>query len=217
MYKLSVIIPVKNNVDKALHNIDGSCISSVEYLLVGTGGDNFRFPSNVKYIEKESNIYEAMNVGLDNCRGAYVYFKGSTDKVNINSVLDSLDGTEVIIGAVRLHNKILRFTYQPGRINYVHHQAFVAKRDGARFKLRYKIYSDLDFMNRRLASSNGDIKITRRVFGEFIKGGTSSNRSNFLVKCFELSIISQNFDKYFFLRKGFILNILRLLWYRVFS
>lgn len=215
LFELTIIIPVKNNIDAALDSLAKIDDPRIEVLLVGTGITKRKMNSNVTHIRENVGIYQAMNVGLERSKGQYVYFMGATDTIYASNILACLDGSDVVIGRVKAGKRVLTYRRYAKNINYIHHQAFVSKKNNLKFNLKYHVFSDLDYMNNRLKDplvSRKDVDLT---FCDFTKGGTSNNRKQTLRKMSELASITKKHDSRYYLNIAFWLNMLRLIWYRL--
>lgn len=105
MKKLSIIIPVFNSgktIAACLDSIIQQEFDGVEVLIVdGLSNDNSldivrAYQDKHDWIrlisEKDDGIYDAMNKGVRNASGAWLYFLGSDDVLHSNNVLKSIFG-----------------------------------------------------------------------------------------------------------------------------
>lgn len=215
MYKLSIIIPIHYNLNCAFQNVRSITNKEVEFLFVGESNGKLPKLKNYRHINKKCNIYKAMNIGLSESRGEYVYFKGATDIVIVQNILDSLDGTSIILGSICIGKKVHDYKIIYKGINYIHHQAFLSKRDQIEFDENYSIYSDLDHINKKILVYGDDVKYIKKVFCHFNIGGTSSNGIKTLYKFLEFSLISRKYNKRFYMQIDYWKNIARLIWYKI--
>lgn len=216
MYKISFVTPFYNNISEAIKNCEKFFkYVDVQFVFVGMDENIIkRSEKNVKIQYIDTSIYEAMNFGSKFSNAEYIYFKGATDNINVTNILNDLDGTSFIIGRVNIGSKVRGYKILPRRINYIHHQAVILKKEFCSFDLSYMFFSDLDLIN-RVIKSNVSTKFVKQIFCDFQIGGFSTNTHYTIKKILELSKISLKFDRFFFLSISYWLNVLRLIYYKI--
>lgn len=218
---LSIIVPFFNNLEEADHLIfDVSKYEScVQLILVGMDkkieNKNY-YPKNVKIIFKDTTIYEAMNEGVFEASGTFIYFAGVSDRPNIPNILSTLDvSIDIFVGCVQIGDKKRCYGISKNLTRLVHHQAFICKTSLAQFDKRFLIYSDFDLMQKLLKDNSLLKKRVNSTFCIFKKGGTSSNSKNFKRRVGEFIKISSKHDKLFLFKLWFWLSLFRNISYLV--
>jgi glycosyltransferase involved in cell wall biosynthesis len=106
--------------------------------------------------EKDNGIYEAMNKGLDNSRGEWIYFLGSDDRFIDSKVLMDIittaesDNAEVIYGNVMWGQEGLTYDGEFSFVKLIEknicHQAIFFRRNvfelTGKFDTRYRVFAD---------------------------------------------------------------------------
>ena len=137
---LSIIIPILNDYTDLIKSIDSisKINSNIELLIIdGSEKNNLRFIKkkakiNFKYIHKKnSSVYEAMNFGIKESNGEYLYFMGAGDILKKVPKISPND--EILCCRVK-------FVYKRKRIrqikdlslikyfNILHHQSLIYKK-----------------------------------------------------------------------------------------
>lgn len=135
--------------------------------------------------EPDKGIYDAMNKGIDEAKGEYIFFLGADD-VLLDLPIDMLDkGKEeninAILGNVLLSNgKIFYsdFSWKLMYMNTIHHQGLFLQTKLLKqyyFDIRYKIYADHD-LNQKLYRKKISFKKIDNIICKFnIEGASRKN------------------------------------------
>src|SRR5690606_2165227 len=211
--KISIITVVFNAgllLEKTLKSIISQNYPHIEYVIIdggSTDGTLDVIQSNAEHIsfwssEPDKGIYDAMNKGLKNSTGDYIWLLNAGDEIYSPDTLDkvfSKGAADAYYGDVAyidekgddLGTRTLK-TPRPvlswkdmikGMV--VSHQSFIVRRDrAANYDLRCKYVADVDWMIRSLKNCNAVIN-TNLILSKFLVGGFSkrniikSNRERF--------------------------------------
>ena len=218
------IVTVTYNCESVIENTLRSVINStydkVEYIVIdGQSNDQTldivnSYKSEIDLIvsEPDEGIYDAMNKGIGESNGDFIYFLNAGDIFYNNQVLSKVasylrtnSDVDILYGDVIYKNldgtKIKR-DHKPLSLPYlirntICHQAIFASRRSFEviggFNLDYRIRADYDWIIRAFQSKKVNIKYWKLSFAKYLGGGVSS-------KNFEQSrkekneIIQKNFN-----------------------
>ena len=167
----SIIIPTYNaekTVASAIESIINQKFRDFEVLITdGKSSDktseivnSFNDKRIILCSQKDKGVYDAMNLGIDNAVGEYIYFLGSDDMLFDNNVLQKIyenlkDNTfDLIYGDVLFASSkdIYAGEFSLERLLYkqnICHQAIFYKRNSfyklGKYNLKYKLLADWDF------------------------------------------------------------------------
>jgi glycosyltransferase involved in cell wall biosynthesis len=151
--------------------------------------------------EKDGGIYDAMNKGLERCKGVYVWFMNAGDTIHAADVVERLVGelpaelpdvifgdTEFMDEAGRPVGLISKLKPQPfpsrlhgGSFRYgmnICHQSFLAKRSlSPKFDLQYRQAADVDWIIQILKRMRGQSFRSSLVISNFELGGSSAQHT----------------------------------------
>ena len=181
---------------------------------------------NFKFISQKTNLYEAMNLGIDYAIGKYVAFMGVDDKLtpDINNFIDFIIGKNIegpdlyVLDLFILYNKKNRIIAtkrsSKDHLTYPHHQSCFFKLDKLKdtkikYDCRFQIYSDLDFIL-RITSDNSPEYVNYSCI-EFSTGGKSTSGHYFLQSIFEIFVILKKHNK--LISNFFFMSLLRISFY----
>jgi glycosyltransferase involved in cell wall biosynthesis len=138
--------------------------------------------------EPDKGVYDAMNNGIRQARGEWIYFLGSDDRFNDERVLSDVFSTpdkeadDVLYGNVvgpsyrGVYDGV--FTYEKLLSRNVSHQACFYRRSLfvrlGDYNLRYRAYADWEFNIRCFSSRQIRLHFIDRVIASFGPGGLSS-------------------------------------------
>ena len=150
--KLSIIIPslgtevARRNLKKLTNEIE--MCEDIELIVItpyNYTGYKIEEGKNMRVIKSKGKIYEAMNKGIENALGRWLYFCGDTDTPfiqNLSHVINSIEGDnikeriEVATGFVQIGERLLRSSiskYNKIGIsverNPTHHQGIIYKKE----------------------------------------------------------------------------------------
>jgi len=210
----------------------------VEYIIIdgcSTDGTLDVIKKHEKYIsfwcsEPDAGIYDAMNKGLKNATGNYVWFLNAGDEIYSQetlSFINSIEGdADAYYGNVEyideegnnLGTRILKkppenLTWQDmvkGMV--VNHQSLIVKRNKAvSYNLYYKFCADIDWMIRTLKNCQTIVN-TNKILSKFLIGGYS--KSNIIKSNKErFKILRQHFSFFRVLKSHILLSIKFLKYY----
>lgn len=170
---VSVIIPVYNGartLEAALHSVISQSYSSIELIVVdGQSTDQtlriveiYRHAIHTLISEPDRGIYDAINKGIQQSSGQWIYILGADDALASQESLEKMlskvkVGTQLITGDVEYTGEKQSFvprihrSYWSDKLywrNTVHQQGALYHRslfDDFRFDTRYRILGDYDF------------------------------------------------------------------------
>ena len=207
MQPLFSIITVTYNAEKWIERTLLSVLSqtypNIEYIVIdgaskdGTMEIAGRYASGITCLKSEPDkgIYDAMNKGIQQATGDYIWFLNAGDTLhNADTVYRIVQRIEkrgilpdVIYGETSIvdaegRNMGLRRLKAPNRLTWksfrmgmlVCHQSFIAKREIAPlFDLNYRLVADYDWCIQCLKRADS-IHNSRRVLSDFLEQGMSS-------------------------------------------
>jgi glycosyltransferase involved in cell wall biosynthesis len=201
--KISVITVVfngENHIARTINSVIGQTYKQLEYIIIDGKSTDLtlelvaRFEGVDKVIsEPDSGLYDAMNKGLKQATGDYVWFLNSGDQIFSNDTVENLvaglfgrpdiiyGGTMIIdeqqneIGDRRLKppEKLSWKSFQQGMV--VCHQSIIVKREIApMYKLEYRLSADIDWAI-RAAKNSATIQNSNRILSRFLEGGLTGH------------------------------------------
>ena len=203
MPTLTIITIVKDDLAgfiKTVESIISELTPDIEFLIIDSSGENEieNFVSNIdekkyRYLyQKASGIYPAMNFGLVEAQGKWLWFLNAGDTkfgpTSLSEVISSLEISrelDAIVFPVNhvIHDDLIWSTTLP-EVNFVNgsliidcnHQGFIARKEAillnGSFDTQYSYAADSKLMDS--VARNGRIHIDHRVISNFQIGGTSS-------------------------------------------
>lgn len=217
---ISIITVVFNGgkvLGKTIASVLGQDYDNIEYVIIDGGSDDNTLEiinknkDRITYwsSEPDRGIYDAMNKGLKNSTGDYVWFLNAGDEIYANDTLKKvfshepadayygdvgyIDDTGQDLGTRTLKSPPEELSWKEmikGMV--VSHQSFIVKRENAvNYDLRYKYTADVDWMIRTLKNCNTVVN-TKMILSKFLVGGFSKK-----------NIISSNRERFSILRKHF--------------
>ncbi len=201
---ISIIIPTYNStstIKNCLDSISKQDFNDYEVIIIdGDSTDETidivksyeMLPALKLYSEPDKGIYDAMNKGILNAEGEYLYFLGSDDSLYNENVLSLIAGqlkktnAKVLYGNVMMqrHNKNINEGFiHAGEFdlkrllsdNICHQSIFyhnVVFKSIGDFSLKYPVFADYDLNLRCFA--NYKFHYTNTIIANFTIGGTSS-------------------------------------------
>lgn len=219
----SIIIPTYNSsktIRNCLESIACQTYNNLEIIIIdGKSTDQTlniiaQFQNKMNLIilsEPDDGIYDAMNKGIINAKGNYLYFLGSDDTLYNSTVIQivdneiSISNSKVIYGNVRMQGNselvkdgtIYGGAFDLKRLlnfNIPHQGIFYHKTifdTIGNYNLNYRIFADHDLNLRAIAKY--DFQYVDQIIADFCVGGSSTTLQD---KKFEKDKI-RNFVKYF--------------------
>ena len=193
---ISVITVVYNNakgLERTIRSSINQNYKNFELLIIDGGSKDDtvdiikKYSDHVSYwvSEKDNGIYDAMNKGIEAAKGQWLNFMNSGDEFFDNNVLQDIsnylnDLVNLVYGDKYYSSDIIKANYinnlDLGGIMACHQSMFFRKLD-IRYDLRYKIYSDYDFVCQYYLLNRKSIKKIDRVISLFESGGVSNKPS----------------------------------------
>jgi glycosyltransferase involved in cell wall biosynthesis len=230
--KITVITPTLNtgeSIEISLLSVANQTYKNIEHLIVDGASKDKTLPTirryqklykNIRLItEKDSGIYDAMNKGMAQCTGEWIYFMGADDAFYNENVLTDLfeqglfQEEQVVYGNVIIKGDVPwardntmydgPFTLEKlFRWNICHQSIFYPKsviRQIGFYETKYKITSDWDYNIRCWAKYK--FTYTDKIIAFFKTGGKSSAGGDYslhldfpynVIKYFQLDVLDSN-------------------------
>ncbi|HEX5322754.1 MAG TPA: glycosyltransferase family 2 protein [Capsulimonadaceae bacterium] len=201
----SIIIPTYNSQEKLAATLDSVLVETeIPYEIVirdGASTDETlkiirvyeeRYPERIRWAsENDAGVYDAMNKGIDNARGRYLYFLGAGDRVRpsaLKRIGEAIPAQEValIYGNVWWVDKGIVYDgpFRKERLLYCNpsHQAIfydrrIFERLG-RFDLRYNVAADWAFNMKCFGDVNIQKVYIDTIIADFEGGGVSATQGD---------------------------------------
>jgi len=198
---LTIIIPTfraEKTLKASLDSVLPQDLPGWELLIMDGGSDDGtlglaqayagRDPRIRLFSGPDKGVYDAMNKGIREARGEWLYFLGSDDRLQDEKVLSAIlslpdrDEYDLLYGNVvgDSYNGIYdgEFGYEKLLSRNVSHQAIFYRKEVFRrlgdYDLRYKAYADWEFNIRCFSDARVRIRYVDRVIARFGPGGISS-------------------------------------------
>jgi glycosyltransferase involved in cell wall biosynthesis len=202
---LSIIIPTYQaaaTLAEALESVAGQTFRSFEVLIMDGGSRdatraiaekyNGRFPAFRFFSEPDKGIYDAMNKGIDQAKGQWLYFLGSDDTLFSNDVLEKIfvpantKDTDVLYGQVWLTHRhqlhLGKFDAEKMVFRNISHQALFIRKTVfdtlGKFDLKYAICADHIFNVRWFFDPAFRNRYVDVVVAKFGQDGISSQKDD---------------------------------------
>jgi glycosyltransferase involved in cell wall biosynthesis len=212
--KVSIITPTYNSAETILHNLESvsnQTYKNIEHIIV----DNFssdqtkqiikKFKNkNLKFFQRKTNIYEAMNYGIKMSKGAIIGIIGSDDIIqNANSIKEIIekfnkkDNLDIYTGGVAYFKKnnfkkiVRNYSLKSFELSDFknglmppHPSTFVKKKIYKKYGLyltKYKIAGDFEFLHRVL-NKNVNFFIEDKIVIRMRVGGVSSKNYHSILR-----------------------------------
>lgn len=201
--RLSIIIPTYNSgavIGRSLNSIVCQTFTDWEVLIMdGASSDNtvpvvqsFADDRIRIYSEPDNGIYDAMNKGIQQSRGEWLYFLGSDDWLLNENVFaevfsDDIESFDVVYGEAEYSHLSDDFRGEWGRQNMFTnrcHQAIVYKKafleEVGGYNTDYKIYADFDLNLKWFLNKKYHNKYIGTAIAHFSAEGTSDGHTDLL-------------------------------------
>jgi glycosyltransferase involved in cell wall biosynthesis len=212
--KVSIITPTYNSAETILYNLESvsnQTYKNIEHIIV----DNFssdqtkqiikKFKNkNLKFFQRKTNIYEAMNYGIKMSKGAIIGIIGSDDIIqNANSIKEIIekfnkkDNLDIYTGGVAYFKKnnfkkiVRNYSLKSFELSDFknglmppHPSTFVKKKIYKKYGLyltKYKIAGDFEFLHRVL-NKNVNFFIEDKIVIRMRVGGVSSKNYHSILR-----------------------------------
>lgn len=198
---ISIITVVFNNVkhiERTLKSVFNQTFESIEFIIIDGKSTDGTFEIIQKYSdqiqilisEKDKGIYDAMNKGLANAKGDYVYFLNSGDELfdkdTLKNVFENAKSEDVFYGDAQIIDENERIigwrehrppekldwkSFQKGML--VCHQSIFIKRSlVVDYDTHYQISADIDWVIKALKKSTIIVN-THLPICKYLAGGLS--------------------------------------------
>lgn len=225
---ISIITVVYNSagfIEKTIQEVINQSYPNIEYLIIDGGSTDGTIELLRKYneyiyfwiSEKDNGLYDAMNKGMENASGDYLWFINSGDMPFDLTVLDSVfrnkkQLADIYYGETEIIDPNgqtigMRRHKAPEKLNWrsllkgmkVSHQSIIVKKEIATsYNLKYKLSGDFDWVIKVLKKATF-IENTGLIISKFMDGGlTKKNLIPGLKERFQIMV--ENY--------GYILTIL---------
>ncbi|TGV04416.1 glycosyltransferase family 2 protein [Flavivirga rizhaonensis] len=209
----------KDGLEKTIKSVQNQSFTDFEHIVIdgnSTDGSKELIEANKAGFsywvsESDNGIYHAMNKGIKEAKGDYLFFLNSgddfTDSQALTKVKVHLNKHDVVyfnINVVGLGETIVKKSPEVLTFSFLHadlpaHQStFIKKRLFERigyYDENLKIVSDWKFLILALCKYNATYKYVDDVFSNFYKGGISSLEENFkIVKAERASVLNSEFS-----------------------
>ena len=203
---ISIITVVYNSeayIEKTLKSIKEQTSQNFEYIIIdGNSKDNtlniietYRDCVDVLVSEPDKGLYDAMNKGLANAKGQFVWFVNSGDEIFSSDTVEKIEqcyqlhsDADIFYGQTQLIDKEgqvtgMRRKTAPQNLTpksllmglVVCHQSILVKREIAPpYDLSYKIAADYEWVLSSLEASQKTIN-TQSILSRFLEDGYSSH------------------------------------------
>jgi glycosyltransferase involved in cell wall biosynthesis len=200
---ISVIIPTFNSertISRVLQSILSQTFQNFEIIIFDALSkdntlqkiNNYKDERLKLRSEADKGIYEAMNKGIDEANGEWIYFIGSDDYLITNTVLEdlvnqvNLDDYDYVYGNVLSPEYGDKYdgVFDEHKIisqNICHQALFVRKklfRRLGKFNIRYKLLADYDFNLRCMFDKKVRKKYVDLMIAYYAPAGSSSTRAD---------------------------------------
>ena len=197
---ITVVFNGEEHIGRTIESVIGQTYKEVEYIIIdGKSTDRtLEIIGDYKGISKlvseaDSGLYDAMNKGLKEARGDYVWFLNSGDQIYSQDTLETMvaampgmpdmiyGGTMIIdeaqneVGDRRLKppDRLTWKSFRQGMV--VCHQSLLVKREAApEYNLEYRLSADIDWAIRS-AKGARQIHNSRQVLSRFLEGGLTEH------------------------------------------
>jgi len=197
---LSIIVPTFNSgktLKKCFDSVVSQSFREFEIIVIDGGSTDTTASIVKEYSERysflnfisepDNGIYDAMNKGVSNSSGEWIYFLGSDDFLINEFVLSGVLSSENMSGADFIYGSVIwgdtgliysgRFDRIKIAIGNICHQAIFYRRqlltEVGLFNLRYKIFADYA-VNLKIFRSNARILYVNMVIAYYSRDGASS-------------------------------------------
>ena len=202
---ITITYNAEEYLERTIQSIMNQSVQDFEYLIIdgkskdGTLQIAERYKSRVNKLisEPDRGLYDAMNKGLKNASGNFVWFMNAGDEINDNQAVEKIyqaisDKTDILYGDTFFVDddgkiKGLRSEITPHRLPkdlkwkdmklgmLVCHQAFIARKSIAPFYMENNLSADVDWEIVCLKKAN-KVKYLDFVVAKYLIGGISNKQ-----------------------------------------
>ena len=208
---VSIITVVYNDpegLERTIKSVIAQDFSDYEYIVIDGGSTDSTKEIIKKYSEfisfwiseNDNGIYDAMNKGIEVAKGNWLNFMNAGDTFADHLVLSNVkhcffEDVDLLYGDKLSKRKIetpFPVSYLKKGIIFSCHQSMFFRKKEYRYNLRYKIYSDYDYVCKYYKNSPSSIRYIDVVIADFEGGGVSSKVS-FQKRLDKYRIVYENF------------------------
>ncbi|MCD7972075.1 MAG: glycosyltransferase [Candidatus Azobacteroides sp.] len=199
---ITITYNAEKHIRRTIESIIRQSYSGIEYIIVdGKSTDHtidiinsYRNFISCFVCEPDEGLYDAMNKGLLNATGDYIWFLNAGDSLYSTDTVEKLSHAlpssfpDILYGDTAIINEAGTFLYlrhlrPPEKLSWksfrmgmtVCHQSFIVKREIAPlFDLTYKFSSDFDWCIRCMKETDS-IFNTGQILSNYMKGGLTSS------------------------------------------
>lgn len=200
---ISVSYNCENAIEKTIKSLAMQTFKDFEYIVIDGNSSDETVPKIKEYLwyfqkttvisEPDNGIYDAMNKGIANATGKYVFFLNFGDKFYDRDVLSCIaqkmhSNADIYYGNIQKSGRILKQKNKATLFNCIYreymicHQSIFAKRELLQrfpFDLQYKLCADRDWLIRVL-KEKCSIEYIDKAICVYDTQGQSSNLPKFL-------------------------------------
>jgi len=196
---ITIVFNSEDLIERTINNVLSQSYPNIEYIIIDGGSTDKTIDIINKYSKKiaywqsepDKGLYDAMNKGLENASGDYVWYINSGDLIySENTVTKILGNLDVLPDILYGETKIVDQNYQeiglrrlktPEKLSWksfkngmmVCHQSILVKRNIAEnYDLKYKRSADYDWVLKALRKTD-KIRNTGQILSQFLDGGVS--------------------------------------------
>lgn len=196
---ITVCFNAEKSIEKTIQSVISQTYPNIEYIVIDGGSTDdtqnilrsHKNHINTLISEKDEGIYDAMNKGLGQAHGDFVYFLNSGDYLHRNTILAEIvrsiqknDAYDLYTGDIIYYDSKgseCLSGYRENHVDYLEkvicHQAIIARKSVfdryGNFDTRYKIYADYDWLLRCVFQHQLKVYYTGLPIAYYLKDGKS--------------------------------------------
>jgi glycosyltransferase involved in cell wall biosynthesis len=202
---ITITYNAEQYLERTIQSIENQSVQDFEYIIIdGKSKDDTlkiaeKYKSRINKLISESDkgLYDAMNKGLKNASGDFVWFMNAGDEINDNQAVEKIykvisDKTDVLYGDTFFIDEDgsiqgLRSEITPHRLSkelkwqdmklgmLVCHQAFIARKSIAPLYMENNLSADVDWEIECLKKAK-EVKCLDFVVAKYLTGGISNKQ-----------------------------------------
>jgi hypothetical protein len=194
---IGVVIPVKDFDASSLSLLSALARKApqLKFIAVGRVQTPVSESSNLRVVDLQCSIYEAMNVGTEKSTSDYLLYMGIDDRLlfeNVDAVLNQLSTIDasLIVLPFMVGRRLVLQAPRTGLASF-HHQGLLFNRHAVRklgsYSTSYRLHSDLDLMFK--VQKVGTVAAVSLPLVSFSKGGVTTTGRYALISMREITAI----------------------------
>ncbi len=196
---ITVVFNSESFIERTILSIINQTYKNIEYIIIDGGStDNTigiikRYEKNISFwkSEPDSGLYDAMNKGINNAKGRYLWFVNAGDEIYSHDTLENIfnnqkelsdiyygetmitssGGNEIGLRRLKAPENLTWESFKMGMV-VCHQSVIVRKSIAPAFDLNYKCSADYDWVLKSLKKA-AHIKNTHMLLSKFMAGGRS--------------------------------------------